>query len=83
MGRENSVAAMKKIVVRENWEGYGLDDHSAWSGVVCAKSIAGFLHEEDHIFAIKEFFIESIRELREELTEFKKTNPDLPWNGGS
>jgi hypothetical protein len=29
------------------------------------------------------FFIESIQELREELTEFKKENPDLPWNGGN
>lgn len=47
------------------------------------KSPASFPHEEDHISAIKRFFIESIHQLREELTEFKRENSDLPWNGGN
>jgi len=45
-------------------------------------SIANFLAKEDHVAAVKRFFIESIGQLREELTEFKKENPELPWNGG-
>ncbi len=79
--RDNIVAAMKKIVLRENWESYNLGDPTAWCGIVCAKSIASFLPEDDHIAAIKRFFIESIQQLREELTKFKKDHPDFPWNG--
>ncbi|WP_162924618.1 hypothetical protein [Rubrobacter indicoceani] len=37
-----------------------------WRG----RSLADFLHEEDHIAAIKRFFIESIHQLRDKPTEF-------------
>jgi len=40
------------------------------------------LHNEDHVAAVKWFFIESIRQLRDELTAFKEEHPDLPWTGG-
>lgn len=82
VARESSVAAMRKIAAREEWEGYGLDSSSEWAGVCRWKSLADLLPEEDHVAAVKRFFIESIRQLREELTAFKKEHPDLPWDGG-
>lgn len=81
--REASVAAMKRMTYREGWEGYGFDDPTEWAGVSCDKSLVSFLTEEDHVAAVKSFFVESIRQLREELTAFKRENPDsdLPWDG--
>ncbi len=45
------------------------------------RSLATLLPEEDHIMAMKEFFVESIGQLREELTAFEHEHPDLPWAG--
>lgn len=81
VGREASVAAMRKIMLNKDWEPYNLDDPSGWAGVRRVKSLASFLTEEDHVAAVKRFFIESIRQLREELTTFKEEHPDLPWDG--
>lgn len=72
VGRELSVAAMKKIALCERWEDYNLSVPAQWSGGARQRSLSGMLSEEDHIAAIKRFFIESTRQLREELTEFKK-----------
>lgn len=82
VAREASVAAMKKIALNEDWETYNTDNPTGWVGVRRSKSLASLLSEEDHVVAVKSFFIESIRQLREELTAFKKDRPDLPWNGG-
>jgi len=79
--RNASVAAMKKIALNEDWEPYRLDSPSEWAGVHCTKSLADMLGEEDHVAAVKSFFIESIRQLRSELTAFKEERPDLPWDG--
>lgn len=38
------------------------------------------LHEEDHLAAERRFFVELIRQLREELTAFNEQHPELPWN---
>jgi hypothetical protein len=83
VGRESSVAAMRRLSRQEGWEGYGLDSPSEWTGVCRWISLADLLQEEDHVAAVKGFFAESIRQLKEELTAFKKENPDLPWNGGA
>lgn len=80
-GRNTSVVAMKKIALNEDWEPYNLDSPSEWAGVRRAKSLADLLPEEDHVAAVKSFFIESIRQLRKELTAFKEEHPDLPWDG--
>jgi hypothetical protein len=50
-------------------------------GIRRVRNLASLLPEEDHVAAVKRFFIESIRQLREELTTFKKERPDLPWAG--
>jgi hypothetical protein len=45
-------------------------------------SIASVPQEEDHVATVKRFFVESIRQLRDELTVFKKDHPELLWKGG-
>lgn len=81
VGRDASVEVMKRMATHESWEGSNLDDPSEWAGALRLISIASLLSEEDHVAAVKRFFIESIHQLRDELTAFKKENPDLPWNG--
>lgn len=82
VGREASVAAMENIALDEHWEAYNLDNPAGWAGVRRVSNLAHLLPEEDHVAAVKHFFIESIHQLREELTAFKKEHPELPWNGG-
>jgi hypothetical protein len=82
VGREASVAAMKKIALDEDWELYNADNPTGWVGVRRIRNLATLLSEEDHVAAVKSFFVESIRQLREELTTLKKEHPDLPWAGG-
>ena len=81
VGRESSIEAMRKISLRDGWEGHELNNLTEWSYVTRAVSLTQMLPEEDHVAAVQIFFIESIHQLREELTAFKGENPDLPWNG--
>ena len=81
VGRETSVAAMKRIAPNDDWESYNLDNPSGWAGVRRYRSLATLLSEEDHVAAVQRFFVESIHHLRAELTEFKKEHPDLLWSG--
>jgi hypothetical protein len=43
------------------------------------RNVASLLGKEDHVVAVKTFYIDSIRRLEEELTTFKKELPELPW----
>ena len=79
--REASIAAMRRMTLRDGWDGHELDDAMAWSRVTRAMSLARLLPEEDHIAALKRFFIESIRQLQDELTAFKEEHSGLPWAG--
>jgi hypothetical protein len=79
--REASVAAMRQIADRDEWESSGLDEPAGVLRVWRAQSLASLLHEEDHVAAVKRFFIESIRQLSDELTASKKEHPDLSWAG--
>ncbi len=69
------------ISLNEGWIAYNLDDPFSWVGIRRVRNLATLLSEEDHIAVVKRFFIESIHQLREELTGFKKEHPDLPWAG--
>ncbi len=73
---------MKSIARRESWEARNLDDSAGYAIAERSRSLVKLLQEEDHVAAVKAFFIESIRQLREELMAFKKEHPDLPWSGG-
>ena len=80
-GREASVAAMKRIALNKDWEPYNLDNPSSWAGVRRVRNLTTLLPEEDHVAAVKHFFVESIRHPKAELTAFKKEHLDLPWDG--
>lgn len=56
---------------------YPTNDPLAGTEVWNELNLATIVAKEDHILAIKKFFIESIHQLRDELTEFKRENPDL------
>ena len=75
------MAAMKRIALREGWNTYNMDEPSRWVGVRRTRNLASILQEEDHLAAVKSFFVESLRQLREDLTAFKKEHPELPWEG--
>ena len=60
-------------LVPENTEGY-----EVWR----ERNVASLLGEDDHVAAAKAFYIDSIRQLKEVLTTFKKEHPDLPWQAG-
>ena len=81
VARATSIAAMRQIALRGDWESYNLDNPSGWAGVRRAKSLADVVVFRDHVAAVQRFFVESIRQLREELTAFKKDHPELPWEG--
>ena len=66
------------MVLRKGWTDLNLDNPAKWAGAWRRISLTSLLPEEDHIAAVKSFFIESLRELRSELTVFKKERPDLP-----
>ena len=66
---------MKGICEQYGWQGYGLNNSLAWSGIVREKSLQDFLSEEDHIAAIKKFFLQSL----DELDKIKSQYPKLPW----
>ncbi|MBD2080399.1 PD-(D/E)XK nuclease family protein [Leptolyngbya sp. FACHB-17] len=69
------IDAMKDIYKQYNWQGYGLNDAKAWSGIAREKSLQDFLSEEDHIAAIKQFFLQTL----EELEKIKNEYSNLPW----
>ncbi len=73
---------MQRISRLDGWDGYGLENPKAWAGVRRKVSLASVLQEEDHIATVKHFFVESIHQLKEELTACKKEHPELPWKGG-
>jgi PD-(D/E)XK nuclease superfamily len=74
------VEAMKAIC-RENpnWKAYDLDNSKAWPRIVLGRSLQSFLSAEDHISAIKEFFLKSL----DELSNVKIKCRNLPWNSTS
>jgi len=82
LGKEVAVAAVKQISNRDGWQRTDVDElEPSEYEVQRDASLATFLQKDDHVAAVKEFFIDSIRQLREELVTFKKEHPDLSWTG--
>jgi len=84
LGKEVAGAAVKRISNRDGWQRTDLDQPEPESeySVQRDRNLAGFLQANNHVAAVKSFFVESIHQLRDELTAFKKEHPDLPWTGG-
>gem|GEM_PF-1084924 len=51
--REASVAVMKQMTLRNEWDSSGLSDPTGFLRLWRGQSLANLLHEEDHIAAIK------------------------------
>jgi hypothetical protein len=73
--RAKIIDAMKDICNQFGWQGYGLNEPKAWSGIAREKSLRDFLSQEDHIAAIEEFFLQALNEL----DEIKRKYSQLPW----
>src|SRR6478672_8317878 len=73
--RAEIIPAMNDISSQLGWQGYGLNEQRAWSGIILEKSLRDFLSQEDHVTAIEEFFLEALNKL----AEIKKKYSQLPW----
>jgi hypothetical protein len=81
-GSEVAISAMKRISSLTGWDD-NLSDRADWPEVWRETSLVSLLPEEEHhVAAVKHFFTESISQLKEELTAFKKECPGLPWRLG-
>ncbi len=73
--RAEIIEAMKDICKQYGWKGYELDTANSWAKIVREKSLQNFLSGEDHISAVKNFFLQAI----DELEQIKSQYPTLPW----
>ncbi|MCC3418782.1 MAG: PD-(D/E)XK nuclease family protein [Microcoleus sp. PH2017_01_SCD_O_A] len=73
--RAEIIEAMKDICEQYGWKGYNLDSSKDWAGIVRDKSLQDFLSEEDHVVAIKRFFLHAL----DELEMIKDRYSKLPW----
>ncbi len=73
--RDEIIEAMKDICEQYGWRGYGLDNPKSWAGIVRERSLQDFLSEEDHVVAIKKFFLQALDELEKIKDQYSK----LPW----
>lgn len=73
--RTEIIEAMKGICKQYDWQGYELNNTRAWSAIFLEKSLQNFLAEEDHITAIKQFFLQAL----DELEKIKNEYSQLPW----
>jgi hypothetical protein len=73
--RVEIIEAMKAICEQYGWRGYDLDNPKGWARIVREKSLQDFLSEEDHMVAIKKFFLQAL----DELEKIKDQHSKLPW----
>lgn len=74
--RQETIQAFKEIQKLHSWKGIALDDSNFWSGIFLERSLRDFLPHEDHIAAIKQFFLDSLNTVE----KFRSEYPYLPWN---
>jgi hypothetical protein len=83
VGSEVAIAAIKRISSLADWHD-NLANHAGWPEVWRETSLLHVLQHKDHVASVKRFFIESINQLEEALTTFKKksalTYPET-WTG--
>jgi hypothetical protein len=81
----NPSAPMRKEIIQAfrgwleksggSWTGEQLEDETEWSSICKGKTIQSLMGEDDHVQAIKKHFLQ----LLEEVGQFKKAYPSLPW----
>ncbi len=78
-GSKLTRAAIERVSRLEGWH-TTLGDPEAHE-ILRETHLASLLGEKDHVVAARRFFVESIRQLEDELTAFKREHPALPWGG--
>lgn len=73
--RAEIIEAMKDICEQYGWRGYDLDNPKGWARIVRERSLQDFLSEEDHVVAVKNFFLQAL----DELEKIKDQYSRLPW----
>lgn len=73
--RKATLQEFKSICEQHHWQGYGLDEIDAWSGIAISRSLRDFLIEADHVVAIENFFLNAL----ESLEKIRQEYPNLPW----
>jgi hypothetical protein len=74
--REELIRDMREICGKfPNWRANNLDAPDAWSTISLEKNMRDFLSKEDHVFEIKKFFLDSLKEL----SQIKQQYPNWPW----
>jgi hypothetical protein len=75
--QRSAIIKAMEIFIKEktNWESFNLHEINAWAGINRMMGMKDLLAKEDHIYSIKENFMEFIKEAE----YFKNYNPDLPW----
>ncbi|MEH2252582.1 PD-(D/E)XK nuclease family protein [Nostoc sp.] len=78
--RPKIIESMQKVIndKPDIWTPVNLKVLPAWSGIFYRKSLQEFLSEKDQLSAIKDFFLESINELKNIQPDF-----NFPWKGVS
>ncbi len=72
-------AAIERISSQTDWED-NLASPADWPEVWRETSLLSVLQDKDHVASVKRFFTESITQLKQGLTTFKKERLDLPWD---
>ncbi|NMF86032.1 PD-(D/E)XK nuclease family protein [Nodosilinea sp. P-1105] len=73
--RKEIIEEMRKISTQRSWKANNLDEPGSWASVSLDKSLKDFISLDDHVYEIKEFFLNSL----EELKEVRQQYPELPW----
>ena len=74
--RQDIIAAFKQFAAQHpDWEQDGLEDPKRWSNIYKGKTLPTFFGEEDHLQALKTYFLGLVAENG----EFQAKYPGLPW----
>jgi hypothetical protein len=73
--RNEIITVLKEIAYTSDWQGYRLDQPSEWAGITKTKSLRDFMTFDDHVAAIKAYFLEILQEV----PEIKQRYPNLQW----
>ena len=76
--RKEIIAAFRSLVSDKGhgWAAANLDDEKAWCELSMGRSLGSFLSEDDHVRAIKNYFVHLLQDVK----AFKKSTPKLPWS---
>jgi len=73
--RDDILGALRQIDKSDGWSGDSLDQDGVYSNVRKVQPLRTFLGEENHVRAVKEYFLKVL----DEVDELRERFSDLPW----